>query len=332
MKLRLVSLILVLLVGTAHAQQGPSELLNVSYDPTREFYEAYNTEFARYWRSLKGQEVVVKQSHGGSAKQARAVIDGLQASVVTLALAFDIDAIAEKTKRIPANWETLLPSRSTPCYSTIIFLVRKGNPKAIRDWGDLVRPGIGVITPNPKTSGAARWSYLAAWAYSLRKGGGDDEAKKFVGALYKNAPVLDSGARGSTTTFVQRGIGDVLLSWENEAYLALEELGRDQFEVVVPSFSIRAEPPVAVVEENAKQQGVLEIARAYLEHLYAPESQELCAKHYLRPTLDAVMSKNESRFAKIELTSIDTLGGWKAAQERHFNDGGVFDEIYDASN
>jgi len=304
-------------------------LLNVSYDPTRELYQEFNAAFARYWQQKSGKTVEVQQSHGGAAKQARAVIDGLEADVLTLALAYDIDAVAE-SGLLPKDWQKRLPNNSCPYTSTIVFLVRKGNPKAIKDWGDLVKPGVQVITPNPKTSGGARWNYLAAWAYALKQPGGNDaKAKEFVTALYKNVPVLDSGARGSTTTFVQRGIGDVLLAWENEAFLSIKELGPDKVETVVPSQSILAEPPVAVVDKVADKRGTRAVAEEYLEYLYTPEGQEIAAKNYYRPRLDAVARKYASTFPKVNLVTIDEVfGGWQKAQKTHFADGGIFDQIY----
>jgi sulfate/thiosulfate transport system substrate-binding protein len=306
------------------------ELLNVSYDPTREFYVEYNTAFSAHWKAKTGDDVVVKQSHGGSGKQARSVIDGLRADVVTLALAGDIDAIAKNAKGLSAEWQTRLPHNSSPYTSTIVFLVRKGNPKAIKDWDDLVKPGVAVITPNPKTSGGARWNYLAAWEFAKRKNGGSDEAAKaFVAKLYKNVPVLDSGARGSTTTFVQRGIGDVFLSWENEAFLAVKEFGADQFEIVVPSLSILTEPPVAVVDKVAKKKGTAEVAKAYLEYLYSDEGQDLAGKHFYRPIEPKAVAKYAALFTKVELFTIDqAFGGWAKAQKEHFDDGGFFDQIY----
>ena len=306
------------------------ELLNVSYDPTRELYEDYNAAFTKYWNEKTGDTVNVLPSHGGSGKQARSVIDGLSADVVTLALAYDIDAIVQKAQLLPANWQTLLPNNSAPYTSTIVFLVRKGNPKQIKDWDDLIKPGVSVITPNPKTSGGARWNYLAAWAYALKKYKGDEtKVQEFVAALFKNVPVLDSGARGSTTTFVQRGIGDVYISWENEAFLALKEQGKNQFEIIAPSLSILAEPPVAVVEANAKKHGTEAVAKAYLEYLYTETGQEIVAKHYYRPTLPSVAAKYASQFPKLELVTVDKeFGGWGKAQKRHFDDGGTFDAIY----
>lgn len=305
-------------------------LLNVSYDPTRELYVDYNAAFNKYWQSKTGDTVVVKQSHGGSGKQARAIIDGLEADVATLALAYDVDQLSEKAKLIPQDWQKRLAHNSSPYTSTIVFLVRKGNPKNIKDWNDTVKPGVSVITPNPKTSGGARWNYLAAYAYALKQNNGDDaKAKAFVKNLFKNVPVLDSGARGSTTTFVERGIGDVLLAWENEAFLAQKELGPDKFEIVVPSLSILAEPPVTVVDKVAKKHGTEVVAKAYLDYLYTEEGQEIAAKNYYRPTLESVAKKYEKQFPKVNLVTIDTVfGGWQKAQKTHFADGGVFDEIY----
>ncbi len=316
------------LAGSAIAAE-KIELLNVSYDPTRELYDDYNKLFAEHWKKKTGQEVSIKQSHGGSGKQARSVIDGLQADVVTLALAYDIDAIAEKAGLLPKDWQKKLSNNSSPYTSTIVFLVKKGNPKNIKDWDDLVKDGVEVITPNPKTSGGARWNYLAAWGYALKKNGGSEaEAKKFVQKLFENVPVLDTGARGSTITFVERGIGDVLLAWENEAYLSVEELGKDKFDIVVPSLSIHAEPPVAVVEKVADKKGTADVAKAYLEYLYSPEAQELIAKHFYRPSDSKVAEKHTSQFPKLNLITIKDFGGWKAAQKKHFDDGGVFDQIY----
>ena len=323
-----------LVVGAALAgpvlAQKPVTLLNVSYDPTREFYQEVNRVFAEGWKARTGQEVVIRQSHGGSGKQARSVIDGLEADVVTLALAYDVDEISQRARLFPANWQTRLPNNSAPYTSTIVFLVRKGNPKKIRDWNDLIRPGISVITPNPKTSGGARWNYLAAWGYALRQPAGSEAtARDFVARLFKNVPVLDAGARGSTTTFVERGIGDVLLAWENEALLAIKELGPAKFEVVVPSVSILAEPPVTVVDKVARKHGTAAVAQAYLEFLYTPEGQELAAKHYYRPRNAAVAAKHAAQFPKVALFTIDEVfGGWAKAQPAHFGDGGVFDQIY----
>ncbi|GAC1703388.1 MAG: sulfate ABC transporter substrate-binding protein [Candidatus Acidiferrum sp.] len=316
-------------LGSTSAQNGVT-LLNASYDPTREFYQDLDAAFAKYWKAKTGQAVTIEQSHGGSGKQARAVIDGLQADVVTLALAYDIDAIAQNAKLLPADWQRRLPQNSTPYISTIVFLVRKGNPKQIKDWNDLVKPGISVITPNPKTSGGARWNYLAAWAYALRQPGGDDaKARDFVTHLYKNVPVLDSGARGATTTFVQREIGDVLLAWENEAFLAVKELGPNKVEIVVPSQSILAEPPVSIVDKVVDKKGTRTVAQAYLEYLYTPEGQEIAAKNYYRPRLQAVAERHGATFPRLKLVTIDEVfGGWQKAQKIHFADGGIFDQIY----
>lgn len=312
------------------AARAEVNLLNVSYDPTRELYQDYNAAFAKYWKGKGGGAVTVKQSHGGSGKQARAVIDGLDADVVTLALAYDIDEIGNRAKLIPANWQKRLPRNSSPYTSTIVFLVRKGNPKKIRDWNDLVRPDVKVITPNPKTSGGARWNYLAAWGYALKqKGGNESRAKDFVTRLFRNVPVLDSGARGSTTTFVQRGQGDVLLAWENEAFLAVNEMGRDKFQIVVPSVSILAEPPVTVVDKVVDRKGTRKVAEEYLKYLYTPAGQEIAANHYYRPIDKKVAAKYVKVFPKVKLFTInDTFGGWKAAQKKHFADGGIFDQIY----
>lgn len=326
--------IVALLTSAAVLGAGPAlaavKLLNVSYDPTREFYQSFNAAFARYWKAKTGVDVTVNQSHGGSGKQARAVIDGLEADVVTLALAYDIDAISQKAGALPRNWQSRLPNNSSPYTSTIVFLVRKGNPKRIKDWNDLVRPGIAIITPNPKTSGGARWNYLAAWGYALRQSGNNEsKAKEFVTRLYRNVPVLDSGARGATTTFVQRRIGDVLLAWENEAFLAINELGKDKFDLVAPSSSILAEPPVAVVDKVAGRHGTTAVAKAYLEYLYSPEGQEIAARHYYRPRLKEVARKYEARFPRLTLFTIDEVfGGWQKAQKKHFEDGGIFDRIY----
>ncbi|MDQ0466473.1 sulfate transport system substrate-binding protein [Caulobacter ginsengisoli] len=308
----------------------PVTLLNVSYDPTRELYAAINPAYIKYWKERTGQTLIINQSHGGSGAQARAVIDGLQADVVTLALAADINAIADRARSIAPNWQSRLPDNSTPYTSTIVFLVRKGNPWKLRDWGDLVKPGIQVITPNPKTSGGARWAYLAAWAWALKQpGGSPDKAKAFVQQLYKNVPVLDTGARGSTTTFTRRGIGDVLLSWENEAYLALAELGRDRFQIVYPSRSILAEPPVTLVDRTVDRRKTRTIAEGYLNFLYSPLAQDLIGKNYYRPRNAAAAAKYAAQFPKIPLDTIDgTFGGWRKAQATHFDDGGVFDKIY----
>jgi sulfate transport system substrate-binding protein len=319
---------LTLLGGPVQAKD--VELLNVSYDPTRELYEEYNKVFSAYWQQKTGDKVIVKQSHGGSGKQARSVIDGLQADVVTLALAADIDGIADHAKLLSTDWAARLPHNSSPYTSTIVFLVRKGNPKGIKDWGDLVKPGISVITPNPKTSGGARWNYLAAWGWALRQPGGSDAtAQAFVQKLYRNVPVLDSGARGSTTTFAQRGLGDVLLAWENEAFLAFKEFGADKFEIVAPSVSVLAEPPVAVVDRNAERHGTSAVAKAYLEYLYTDAGQEVAAKNYYRPTTPAILARYSKTFPKIgTLVTIADFGGWTTAQATHFADGGVFDKIY----
>jgi sulfate transport system substrate-binding protein len=313
--------------ATAHAD---TTLLNVSYDPTREFYKAIDEAFAAHWKAETGEEVTIEQSHGGSGKQARAVIDGLEADVVTLALAYDIDAIAQNSDLIAKDWQKRLPNNSSPYTSTIVFLVRKGNPKQIKDWPDLLRGDVQVVTPNPKTSGGARWNYLAAWAYALKQPGGNEaKAQQFVADLYKRVPVLDTGARGSTTTFVQRGIGDVLLAWENEAFLAMQALGKDQVEIVVPSMSILAEPPVAVVDKNVDEHGTRKVAEAYLQFLYSPEGEEIAAKNFYRPTDPTVAAKYKSQFPEIPMVTIDdTFGGWQEAQKKHFADGGIFDQIY----
>lgn len=309
--------------------EGNVRLLNVSYDPTRELYQEYNKAFAKKWKEESGQDLRVDQSHGGSGKQARAVIDGLEADLVTLALSYDIDSIADRAKLIPDDWQGRLPYNSAPYTSTIVFLVRQGNPKQIKDWGDLAKPGVSVITPNPKTSGGARWNFLAAWGFALKKYGDQGKAREFVTKLYKNVPVLDSGARGSTTTFVERGIGDVLVAWENEAYLALNELGKGKFTIVNPSVSILAEPSVALVDKNAEKHGTLKVAEAYLKYLYSKEGQEIAAKNYYRPRLKAVAAKYSAKFPKIDLFTVNKVfGGWKKAQPAFFGDGGVFDQIY----
>ena len=324
----LAALTLLASLAPSAALAADVTLLNVSYDPTRELYQDIDAAFARSWKAKTGDTVTVKQSHGGSGKQARAVIDGLGADVVTLALAYDIDAISEKGL-IAQAWQNRLQYRSSPYTSTIVFLVRKGNPKKIRDWGDLVKPGVSVITPNPKTSGGARWNHLAAYGYALRQPGGSPaSAKDFLGKLYKNVPVLDSGARGATTTFVERGIGDVLLAWENEALLALRELGPDKFEIVAPSISILAEPPVAVVDKNVDKKGTRKVAQAYLEFLYTDEAQDIIAKNYYRPAVERFSKKYASQFPNIKLFQIAELGGWTQAQKAHFADGGLFDQIY----
>jgi len=314
--------------ATAQAVQ----LLNVSYDPTRELYRDINTQFAAAWRAQTKQQVTIRQSHGGSGKQARSVIDGLPADVVTLALAYDIDEIAQRAKLIAPNWQSRLPNNSAPYYSTIVFLVRKGNPKAIKDWDDLIRPGVKVITPNPKTSGGARWNYLAAWGYALKKYGSPAKAREYMVRLFRNVPVLDSGARGSTTTFVQRGQGDVLLAWENEAFLAVNELGRGKFDIVVPSVSILAEPPVAVVDKVVEKRGTRKVSEAYLRYLYTPQAQDIIAKHYYRPRNPQVAARYKNRFPNVKLFTIDrNFGGWQKAQATHFNDGGLFDQIFESA-
>ena len=328
--MKILSRILVLascaLLASVQARE--ISLLNVSYDPTREFYEDYNAVFAKYWKAKTGDAVAIRQSHGGSGKQARSVIDGLEADVVTLALAYDIDAIAERAKLLPADWQKRLPNNSTPYTSTIVFLVRKGNPRHIKDWDDLVRDGVSVVTPNPKTSGGARWNYLAAWGYALKKYGSESKARVFVTQLFRNVPILDTGARGATTTFVQRGVGDVLIAWENEALLTLHETSKSQFELVTPSISILAEPPVAWVDKVVKKRGTTEVAKAYLEYLYTPEGQEVAARNFYRPRLEAVAQKFAGQFPSLSLFTIDEVfGGWQKAQKTHFNDGGIFDQI-----
>jgi len=338
------AVVVLLLAGLAAAER---QILNVSYDPTRELYADFNAAFTKYWKEKTGEDVTIQQSHGGAGKQARAVIDGLEADVVTLALAYDIDAISEQACLLPRDWQSRLPDNSAPYTSIIVFLVRKGNPKGIKDWDDLVRPGIEVITPNPKTSGGARWNHLAAWGYALQRSLGDlarlhdpaaaadvakaqEEARAFLTALYKNVPVLDSGARGATTTFVQRGIGDVFLAWENEAFLAIQELGPDQFEIILPSLSILAEPPVSLVDKYAEEHGTTEVANAYLEYLYSPEGQRIAAKHYYRPRHpEHAEPADVARFPQVTLFTIDDVfGGWQKAQKDHFADGGIFDQIY----
>src|SRR5579859_2390775 len=327
--MRLLAALLTLLLT---AQAGAAELLNVSYDPTREFYQDYDTQFAAYWKDKTGQSVKIAQSHGGSGKQARSVIDGLEADVVTLALAYDIDAIAEHAGLLPADWQARLPHNSTPYSSTIVFLVHKGNPKQIKDWDDLVKPGVAVITPNPKTSGGARWNYLAAWAYADAKSGHDEkQTRAFMTALFKNVPVLDSGARGATTSFVQRGLGDVLLAWENEALMAEQSFGKDDFQIVRPSLSILTEPPVAVIDKVVDRHKTRAEAEAYLSYLYSPEAQELVAKHYYRPTDPAVAEKVKGRFPSMKLVTIADLGGWRKAQQTHFADGAIFDQVMGAA-
>jgi sulfate/thiosulfate-binding protein len=319
-----------MVVPAIAAIAAPVQLLNVSYDPTRELYREINAQFARRWKAQTGQDVAIKQSHGGSGKQARSVIDGLPADAVTLALAYDIDEIAQRAKSLPLNWQTRLPQNSAPYYSTIVFLVRKGNPKAIQDWDDLIKPGVKVITPNPKTSGGARWNYLAGWGYARKKYGSDAKAREYLTRLFRNVPVLDSGARGSTTTFVQRGQGDVLLAWENEAFLAVNELGKGKFDIVVPSVSILAEPPIAIVDRNVDRKGTRKAAEAYLRYLYTPEAQEIIAKNYYRPRNPAVAARHKGQFPNVALLTIDrNFGGWARAQATHFNDGGVFDQVFE---
>ncbi|ATB28869.1 sulfate ABC transporter substrate-binding protein [Melittangium boletus] len=308
----------------------PVTLLNVSYDPTRELYTELNAAFARQWEAKTGSKPVIKQSHGGSGKQARAVIDGLEADVVTLALAYDIDMIHDKAQLLPADWQTRLPEHSTPYTSTIVFVVRKGNPQNIHDWADLVRPGVSVITPNPKTSGGARWNYLAAWGQAQRAAGGDEaKAREYIAALFKNVPVLDSGARGATTTFAERGLGDVLIAWENEAYLLTDEVGPERFDIIVPSVSILAEPPVALVDQNVDRKGTRAVAEAYLKYLYTEEAQEIAAKHHFRPRSAQATAKFANRFAPVKLFTLqDVAGSWKQAQKQHFEDNGSFDQLY----
>ncbi len=326
--LPLLSLLLALAAGPAAAQV---KLLNVSYDPTRELYQDFNAAFAKAWKAKTGKDVTVQQSHGGSGKQARSVVEGLEADVVTLALAYDVDAIA-KSGLIARNWQSRLPNNAAPYTSTIVFLVRKGNPKKIHDWNDLTRPGVSVITPNPKTSGGARWNYLAAWGFALRKLGNDPaKAKDFVGRLYKNVPILDTGARGATVTFAERGIGDVLIAWENEALLAARQLGKGELQIVAPSLSILAEPPVAVVDKVAARHQTTAVATAYLQYLYTPQGQEIAARHYYRPRNQAVAARYAAQFPKIQLFTVgQVFGGWAKAQKTHFDDGGVFDQIYGA--
>jgi sulfate transport system substrate-binding protein len=328
--LKLVVILLGLVSLPVPAAPKAATMLNVSYDPTRELYQEFNQAFALHWKKTTGQGLTIQQSHGGSGKQARSVIDGLQADVVTLALAYDIDALADKGRLIPKDWQKRLPHNSSPYTSTIVFLVRKGNPKGMADWDDLVRPGIAVITPNPKTSGGARWNYLAAYAYALKRNGGDEaKAREFLKKLFANVPVLDSGARGASTTFIQRGIGDVLIAWENEAILALNELGKGQFEVIYPSLSILAEPPVTWVDRVVKKRGTEAVAKAYLEYLYTEAGQEIAARNHYRPRLEAVARKYAGQFPKVNLITIEAgFGGWQQAQKTHFGDGGVFDQIY----
>ena len=324
--------VLAALVSVTSFGVAAKDFLNVSYDPTRELYEDVNKQFGAYWKQRTGQDINFKQSHGGSGKQARSVIDGLGADVVTLALAADIDVIAEKAKLLPTNWQKKLPNNSTPYTSTIVFLVRKGNPQGIKDWGDLVKPGVGIITPNPKTSGGARWNYLAAWAWAKHQPAGNDaKGQEFVRKIYKNTKVLDSGARGATTTFAERGIGDVLLAWENEAHLAIREQP-GKFEIVTPSLSILAEPPVAIVEKNAEKDGNLNLAKAYLNYLYSPAGQEIAAKNFYRPRNATVLKKYAATFKPLKLVTIDKeFGGWSKVQKQHFENGGVFDQIVKAN-
>ncbi|MDC7704137.1 sulfate ABC transporter substrate-binding protein [Vogesella indigofera] len=322
-------IIAALLLGSASFAYADVSLLNVSYDPTRELYQDFNTAFAKHWKAKTGETVTIKQSHGGSGKQARGVIDGLEADVVTLALAYDVDALYTEAKLIPANWQKRLPNNASPYTSTIVFLVRKGNPKAIKDWNDLTKPGVEVVTPNPKTSGGARWNYLAAWGYALKQPGGNNaKAQDFVKKVFQNVKVLDSGARGSLVSFTQRGIGDVLLSWENEAYLATKELGPDKFDIVTPSLSILAEPPVSVVDKVVDKKGTRKVAEAYLQYLYSPQGQELAAANYYRPRDAKVAAKYADKFSKVKLFTIDQVfGGWTRAQKTHFADGAIFDQI-----
>jgi sulfate transport system substrate-binding protein len=319
------ALVSALFLGNAHADV---ELLNVSYDPTRELYKAYNPVFAKHWKETKNETVTINQSHGGSGKQARAVLDGLEADVVTLGLGYDVDQLYKKRKLIPENWQSLLPNNSSPYTSTIVFLVRKGNPKGVKDWNDLTKEGVSVVTPNPKTSGGARWNYLAAWAYGLKHNNNDEKAAKdFVAKIYKNAAVLDTGARGSTTSFAEREIGDVLITWENEAHLVLKEFGADKYETVIPTLSILAEPPVAVVEDIARKHGTTEVANDYLKYLYSKEGQELIAQNFYRPFDKDIAQKYAKQFPALELVNITAFGGWDKAQDTHFADGGVFDQI-----
>jgi sulfate transport system substrate-binding protein len=326
---RILGVVAGAMMFIAGAGAAETVLMNVSYDPTRELYTDYNKAFTAYWKKKSGQDVSIRQSHGGSGKQARTVIDGLQADVVTLALAYDIDALAKQGKLLPANWQSRLANNSSPYTSTIVFLVRKGNPKKIKDWGDLAKPGVAVITPNPKTSGGARWNHLAAYAWALKQPGATEQsAEAYLAKLYGNVPVLDTGARGSLTTFAQRGIGDVFISWENEAHLASKELGKDKFDIIIPSLSILAEPPVAVVDRVTLRHKTTDVARAYLEYLYSPEAQEIIAKNYYRPRNEDVARKYASLFPAVKMVTIADFGGWAKAQEKHFADGGVFDRIY----
>ena len=323
----LVTVALLLTSGLAQAAE--INLLNVSYDPTREFYKEYNELFAKYWKEKTGDTVNVKQSHGGGGKQARAVLDGLEADVVTLAISYDIHQLYTRRKLIPETWQSALPNNSSPYTSTMVFVVRKGNPQKVKDWNDLIKPGISIVAPNPKTSGGARWNYLAAWGYALKHNGNNEEAaKEFLKKLFKNAPVLDTGARGATTTFAEREIGDVLITWENEAHLVLKEFGADKYEIVTPSFSVLAEPPVTVVEDVARKHGTVEVATEYLKYLYSKEGQELIAKHYYRPSDKEIAAKYAKQFAPLELVTVAQYGGWDEVQTKHFADGGVFDKIY----
>lgn len=323
---------LILSLTTSSVFAASIEILNVSYDPTRELYQDYNKAFASYWKKKTGDDVTVRQSHGGSGKQARSVLDGLQADVVTLALAYDIDELATNAKLLDAGWQKKLPDNASPYTSTIVFLVKKGNPKGIKDWGDLIKSDIKVITPNPKTSGGARWNYLAAWGWAKKTYGSDDKARDYVQKLFKNVPVLDTGARGATTTFTQRGIGDVLLAWENEAELVVKEVGKDKFEIIAPSYSIKAEPPVAVVDKVVDKKGTRKVAEEYLKYLYSKEGQEIIAQNYYRPIDPATATKYTHQFPKVTQFDIDDVfGGWAKAQKTHFSDGGTFDQIYQPS-
>jgi sulfate/thiosulfate transport system substrate-binding protein len=329
----LILALAVLVAGLGSAPAKELTLLNVSYDPTRELYEDFNAAFTKYWQAKTGEKLIIKQSHGGSGKQARSVVNGLDADVVTLALAYDIDAIAQQGKLLLLDWQKRLPNNSSPYTSTIVFLVRKGNPKQIKDWEDLVKPGVSIITPNPRTSGGARWNYLAAWGYALKKSGNDEaKAREFVARIYKHVPVLDTGARGASITFTKHGIGDVLLAWENEALLSLKEAGKGEFEIIVPSVSILAEPPVAWVDKVTGRRGTAVVARAYLEYLYTPEGQEIAARNFYRPRLESITRKYSATFPKVSLFTIDEMfGGWQKAQKKHFSEGGVFDQIQQAN-
>ena len=329
--INIVFAVVLVVLAAGEVRAADIKLLNVSYDPTRELYKDYNAVFAKYWKAKTGDDVSISQSHGGSGKQARSVLEGLEADVVTLALAYDVDQLYQKRKLIPENWQSLLPNNSSPYTSTIVLLVRKGNPLHIKDWDDIVKPGVSIVTPNPKTSGGARWNYLAAWSYALKHNNNDEAAAQaFVARLYKNAAVLDTGARGSTTTFIEREIGDVLITWENEAYLALKEFGSDKFEIITPSLSILAEPPIAVVEDVARKHGTTEVATEYLKYLYSKEAQELIGKNFYRPTDPEIAAKYAKNFKPLTLVKIDSFGGWNAAQKKHFADDGVFDQIYGA--